>query len=76
MNDGKTQKDDGGYAFPLTGDTPNYRDRADGMTLRDWFAGQALVGLHASSDGVYRSSSVAKLAYDQADAMIAERNKS
>ena len=65
---------DGGPAFPS-------RDRVDaagevecggfGMTLRDWFAGQALAGL---SSAVTRSDAV-KWAWEIADAMIAARNK-
>ena len=43
------------------------------ITLRDWFAGQALFGLmamHPLSD-----RQVAKRAYEYADAMLKERNK-
>src|SRR5262245_8393469 len=38
--------DDGGPAFPLNSPsgTPEYMPVRDGMSLRDWFAGQALVG--------------------------------
>jgi hypothetical protein len=52
----------------------------NGMTLRDWFAGQALVGLMANSvhdhcplfgDGL----PFARDAYAVADAMLAERSK-
>lgn len=39
------------------------------MTLRDWFAGQALAGL--SSKGTYQ---IAQRAYEIADAMIKERD--
>ena len=44
-----------------------------GMTLRDWFAGQALVSMRAELGG--EDSEIAKYAYDLADAMIAERDK-
>lgn len=49
---------------------------ADGMTLRDWFAGQALAAW--LSDGLPRSldSTVAAEAYGLADAMLAERERS
>ncbi len=47
-----------------------------GMTLRDWFAGQAMQGMSANgdfSDSDY--AEVAKWSYEQADAMLAERKK-
>lgn len=70
-------------AFPNGG----YRDgdQCNGMTLRDWFAGQALVGILAShrwardgtteQDGsILESSDVAAgLAYKMADAMLSAR---
>jgi predicted DNA-binding transcriptional regulator AlpA len=51
----------------------------DGMTLRDWFAGQALAGINASSGGSGYptkhddAAEYAECAYLQADAMLAER---
>ena len=47
-----------------------------GMTLRDWFAGQALAGrmingFASSADGVVH----ARVAYKLADAMLQEREK-
>ena len=46
-----------------------------GMTLRDWFAGQALAGLCASASGIgIPSDEMAGIAYSRADAMIAEGN--
>lgn len=71
----------GGPAFPEpfaispTGDTyPAY----SGMTLRDWFAGQALAGMVASGitidmDGDVLGIGRARTAYALADAMIAAR---
>jgi len=52
-----------------------YSDR-DAMTLRDHFAGLAMQGL-ISADPDYRwdDKDCAKFAYQQADAMLAERNK-
>lgn len=38
-----TQHDDGGPAFPVPG--TEYNERYPGMSLRDWFAGQALNGI-------------------------------
>ena len=46
------------------------------MTLRDWFAGQALVGRLQMSDSYERSyESMAEHSYACADAMLAERGK-
>lgn len=51
----------------------------EGMTLRDWFAGQALVGMLASAPVADRSKPKhrgwAENAYLFADAMLAERSK-
>jgi hypothetical protein len=44
------------------------------MSLRDWFAGQALIGV-ASSREWERYTDVAAHAYGLADAMLAERAK-
>ena len=60
-------KDTGGPAFPST-----YPNR-DGMTLRDWFAGQALAGILADPNGPWQGA--AERSYYQADAMLAERSK-
>ncbi len=61
-------KNDGGSAFPSPG-VGQY-----GMSLRDWFAGQALTDLVGSTVGV-QVPVVVKAAYEIADAMIAEREK-
>lgn len=75
-------KKDGGAAFPASFETTNGYPRwheSVGMTLRDWFAGQALDGL-LSSNATYGGktddrASLAADAYAYADAMIAEREK-
>jgi hypothetical protein len=66
---------DGGPAFPVP-DSHHANGQvqygANGMTLRDWFAGQALQGLLArakTSDG----GAIAKDAYTLADAMFEAR---
>lgn len=56
-------------AFPFVG---TYT-AAPGMTLRDWFAGQALAGWLA--DGAEDHRNAAKHAYLFADAMLLERKK-
>ncbi len=63
---------DGGPAFPVA-DTIHW-DGHNGMTLRDYFAGQALAGLLADSNASSRSL-YAKDAYDLADALLAARER-
>lgn len=74
--------DDGGPAFPVTCSNDGIplaisypSEQVSGMTLRDWFAGQALAGYLASwNDGAYSNSHhAAKAAYAYADAMVAAR---
>lgn len=78
-----TNPNDGGPAFPTTLD---YGERGSqtigGMTLRDWFAGQALAGLAESigdgemeqiADGVKGGKFIVRCAYRLADAMLAAR---
>jgi hypothetical protein len=50
----------------------NWDSIQDGMTLRDYFAGQALVALLSRSDFL-RSKIMAENAYAYADAMLEER---
>lgn len=54
--------------------------RDPGMTLRDWFAGQALTliaGMYANGDHeIGGSFDVANMAYSLADAMLRERTQS
>lgn len=64
---------DGGAAFPHAGNSlyfPHF-----GMTLRDWFAGQALAGILATLPTQYDIKDNAEDAYAYADAMLAERGK-
>ena len=66
-----TQKDNGGSAFPVSDLSGNW-----GMSLRDWFAGQALAGMMADIASVNElpgPDAAAKLAYTMADAMLAAR---
>lgn len=63
---------DGGPAFPFDHQNPEGGWINTGMTLRDYFAAQAL-----STDWIadYSVAEGAVLAYKYADAMIAERSK-
>ena len=67
---------DGGAAFPNAGyDGPdNCADPVPGMTLRDWFAGQALAGRMATGVEDYLDPrDTASRCYRLADAMLAAR---
>lgn len=87
MND---KREDGGAAFPHPGSLNEYGSVAvfteRGMSLRDWFAGQAVAAILANGDisaiasrlNVSRAdfhASVTRTAYEIADAMLAERAK-
>ena len=66
----------GGSAFPRCNEQHEGIDYGDdGMTLRDWFAGQVLTGLYARPDehGPTTKLEAAEIAYDMAEQMIAER---
>lgn len=61
-------------AFPTQELNSNYgtHPMQDGMTLRDYFAGQAIMGLSAVIDW---PENIAQSAYKIADAMMQERDK-
>ena len=66
---------DGGQAFPRPsgpGQEGVNTQAQIGMTLRDWFAGQALAGIMASKENM-PFHVVAPLAYSHADAMLEVR---
>ena len=69
-----TGHDDGGPAFPNRGVNSHGPSNYDGMTLRDWFAGQALIGELAAAN-MATSEALARCSYGMADAMLAERNR-
>ncbi len=67
-------------AFPCTGEgfgSELYTQK--GMTLRDYFAGQALAGFTGCNDGegdvLMGAFDTARACYNYADAMLAERAK-
>lgn len=68
--------EDGGPAFPLQSIGPDFASGYCGMSLRDWFAGQALSGIVSlGGDGFSLSEQdSARWAYKYADAMMSERD--
>jgi hypothetical protein len=65
---------DGGSAFPMGYHRDGNSADHQGMTLRDWLAGQALAGLIFHNDyGARSDDEIANGAYAYADAMIAAR---
>ena len=74
------KENDGGPAFPGAAETlEGHQLREYGMSLRDWFAGQALAGQIASPNWppcplpAGEEESAAHWAYSFADAMLAAR---
>ncbi|WP_375568713.1 hypothetical protein ABWH92_12175 [Ahrensia marina] len=76
------EREDGGPAFPLIvplkfkGGVLVENNVFTGLSLRDWFAGQALAGIASISNEGFSLSEVdcAAWAYQYADAMIAARS--
>lgn len=75
------KRHDGGPAFPDNWYEGDAHYTCPGMSLRDYFAGQALAGMLASPPIIDRSSAKVKHdkwaqnAYLFADAMLAEREQ-
>jgi hypothetical protein len=74
-------KKDGGAAFPVVDAKYGYEGEHlglecsdEGMSLRDYFAGQALTG-YISSGGPYNLEADTKFAYAYADAMLKARRE-
>jgi len=62
------EQEDGGQAFPCD------RHGYTGMTLRDYFAAKAMAAMVLLEE-VHSEIEVAKWSYQQADAMLEERNR-
>lgn len=80
-----TDKPENPPAFPIQRGLQGAASN-DGLTMRDWFAGQALIGIlgneglmaafaDKSNDGKIKASHVAEIAYLNADAMLSQRSK-
>lgn len=72
---------EGGSAFPFANDEDKqYHWIHHGMSMRDWFAGQALAGMCSRVDPISLREDhsvpddIAKLAWAIADAMLSEAN--
>ena len=70
-----TEINDGGSAFPMGYHRDGNSADHQGMTLRDWFAGQALVGHLAFPRSDLSPRQAAILSYACADAMIEAREE-
>lgn len=71
---GAMSKDNGGPAFPIT-EQHGANTGCAGMTLRDHFAGLAMQALTVETGNIDMIRSVARIAYDYADAMIEARKQ-
>ena len=69
-----TQPNDGGPAFPRP--ASQHSGPQEGMSLRDWFAGQALASMQTDGWTLQSMSGLARRAYAIADAMLKARSQS
>ena len=70
-----SDKQTGGPAFPYVCDADF--DYGTGMTLRDYFAAKAMMGLGANTDHVsLTDDEIARWSYNLADAMLKARDGS
>jgi hypothetical protein len=74
-----SNKNTGSPAYPcqeIIANSIQVRMIDTGMTLRDYFAGQALAGLVGKGGITLTYDIIPKMSYNIADAMISERDKS
>jgi hypothetical protein len=70
----ETKIDSGGPAFPLDLKVGDDHSWGHGMSLRDYFAAAAMQGMLANNM-LTECDTMARYAYEQADAMIKQRAK-
>ena len=69
-------KENGGPAFPQNDATVNRINNLDGMSLRDYFAGKALIALIGINDEDAKNTGKAShIAYCYADEMLKRRSE-
>lgn len=71
-----TSKNTGGPAFASMAMGASAVHKQEGMSLRDYFAGQALAGISSDEGSIIHETheEMATWCYKQADAMLAKRN--
>lgn len=82
LRDWRDEMNNGGPAFPIVvegGENSGlHSELFYGMSLRDWFAGQALIGILGARNGFLvdvGTTNAPGWAYDVADAMLAARER-
>lgn len=71
----KGKNEEGGAAFPTSWQEQGMWLTVAGMSLRDWFAGQALAGLCAKEARDKLPMTISKKAYILADEMLKAKEK-
>ena len=71
MTSKMTQKHNGGPAYPTVAGQTVY---SNGMSLRDYFAGQVIASVKAWHPADKQGKSAAVIAYEIADSMLAARS--
>ena len=69
-----SQFDDGGLVYPMPDWDLRDHSWTLGITRRDWLAGLAMQGLLVT-ENAWTEETIAKVAYEMADAMIAQGKK-
>ena len=72
-SEGEKAMTNGGPAFPSEVVTTNDGWLHSGMTLRDYFAAKALVGLLSTNGSLARATDLARVCYQLSDEMLKAR---
>lgn len=71
----KTNPNDAAFARPCGQNEEKFNHGTPGLTKLEWFAGLALQGLSASTEGSFPSKNIAECSVRLAKALIDELNK-